>query len=113
MRSTSKAALPGIPLPRWLMNTQSMELNSVDVVVATALVLRIHGTAGAVRQSAHRIRDKVCMEHRPKMRALARMESDDQVLRTALTVVQRATDALGIYPGQPFPVPAIQQERAG
>ncbi|MFK8398122.1 hypothetical protein M2D07_006375 [Pseudomonas sp. BGr12] len=109
----SKAALPGIPLPRWLMKTQSMELNSVDVVVVMALVLRIHGTADAVRQLARRIRDKVCMEHRPKMRALARMENDDQALRTALTIVQRATDALGIYPGQPFHVQSIQQEQAG
>lgn len=103
-----KAALPGVPLPRWLMNTRTMELNSLDVVLAMALVLQVHGTAEAVRQLAGRIRDKVCMEHRPKMRALARLQNDELVLQTALNIVQRATDALGIHPGTPFPIPGAR-----
>ncbi|UXJ54852.1 DUF7740 domain-containing protein [Pseudomonas citronellolis] len=103
-----KAALPGVPLPRWLMNTRTMELNSLDVVLAVALVLQVHGTAEAVRQLAGRIRDKVCMEHRPKMRALARLQNDELVLQTALNIVQRATDVLGIHPGTPFPIPGAR-----
>lgn len=48
-----------ITLPRWLMNTRSMQLNSVDVVLIMALTLRIHGTADAIRQAARNIRFKV------------------------------------------------------
>lgn len=81
-----------------------MDLNSVDVVLVMALSLTLHGTAKAIREMAHRIKDKVCMERRAKMRALARTDSDQRVLQIALNIVQRATDAMGIHPNEPFPV---------
>lgn len=90
-----------ITLPRWLQRTTTMQLNSLDVTVVFALALKIHGTAEAVRHAAKRMRDKVCMEHRPKMRRLCQMP-DDQVMRAATTIVQDVTDSLGILPGQPF-----------
>lgn len=92
-----------ITLPRWLARN-SAQLNSVDVVLIMALTLRIHGTADAVRQTAHNLRFKVCMEHQPKMKALARLENDAEVLLCAFNIVQRATDALGILPGEIFEV---------
>lgn len=93
--------MSAITLPRWLQRTTTMQLNSLDVTVIFALALKIHGTAEAVRQAAKRMRDKVCMEHRPKMRRLCQMH-DDQVMRAATTIVQDVTDSLGILPGQPF-----------
>lgn len=100
-----------IALPRWLMNTRSMQLNSVDVVLIMALNLRIHGTADAIRQTARNIRFKVCKEHQPKMKQLANLEKDEEVILCAFNIVQRATDALGILPGKLFefiPVGIIQ-----
>ena len=37
------------------------------------------------------------------MTALMRMQDDAAALQVALNIVQRATDALGILPGTPFP----------
>ncbi|MND20835.1 hypothetical protein D3C76_48270 [compost metagenome] len=91
-----------ITLPRWLMNTRTMQLSSVDVVLIFALSLRNHGTADAIRSTAARIRDKVCMEHRPKMRLLAKTTDDAKVMQAAMNIVQRATDQLGIHPGVEF-----------
>ena len=87
--------MSGIKLPRWLLNTTTMQFNSIDVILLMALSLKAHGTADQVRQLARNIRDKVCMEHRPKMRALARLADDALVMRAALNIVQRGTDALG------------------
>lgn len=91
-----------IKLPRWMTKTYSMQLNSVDVVLIMALSLRIHGTADAIRKAAMNIRFKVCMEHQPKMKALAKLKNDADVIRCAIKIVQRATDAMGILPGEPF-----------
>ena len=91
-----------IKLPRWMTKTYSMQLNSVDVVLIMALTLRIHGTADAIRKTAMNIRFKVCMEHQPKMKALAKLKKDEDVIRCAINIVQRATDAMGILPGEPF-----------
>lgn len=101
--------VPGITAPKWLTRTRWMQFNSVDVVLVMALTLRIHGTADAVRQAAFNLRLKVCMEHQPKMKALARLENDSEVLLCAHRIVQQATDALGILPGQLFEVlPALE-----
>lgn len=94
----------GVVMPRWLMNTRTMELSSVDVVLVFALVLSIHGTPDAVRETALRMRNKVCMEHQPKMKLLARTTDDEKVMQAAINIVQRATDQLGILPGVKFPV---------
>lgn len=93
-----------ITLPKWLTRTQSMQFNSVDVVLIMALTLRIHGTADAIRQTARNLRFKVCMEHQPKMKALAKLEKDEEVILCAFNIVQRATDAMGIHPGKLFEV---------
>lgn len=94
--------MSGIKLPRWLLSTTTMQFNSIDVILLMALSLKAHGTADQVRQLARNVRDKVCMEHRPKMRALARLADDALVMRAALNIVQRGTDALGILPGEVF-----------
>lgn len=96
-----------ITLPRWLQSTATMQLRHVDIVVALALVLRLHGTAAAVRKAAMYMRTRIAMEHRPKMAYLARMPSDDRVLQVAHNIVQDGTDAWGILPGVPF-MPNIQ-----
>lgn len=93
-----------ITLPKWLTRTRTMQFNSVDTVLAIALTLRIHGTADAVRQTARNLRFKVCMEHQPKMKALAKLEKDEEVILCAFNIVQRATDKLGILPGRLFEV---------
>ncbi|MNQ65046.1 hypothetical protein D3C85_794910 [compost metagenome] len=101
-----------ITLPKWLQNTRTMQISSVDVVLIFALVLKIHGTPAAIRQTAMNIRFKVCMEHQPKMKMLAREKDDEKVMRCALTIVQRATDQLGILPGEVFlPKQEIQPPR--
>lgn len=56
-----------------------------------------------IGRAAGQLRDRVCAEHRPKMTALMRMQNDAAALQVALNIVQRATDALGILPGAPFP----------
>lgn len=101
----------GIVLPRWLTRTRTMQMTSFDVVVVMALVLTIHGTPHAIRQAAHNLKDKVCMEHRAKMRALARMEDDAAVMRCATGMVEAATDSLGILVGERFPVRLIEPPR--
>lgn len=98
------AALPGIPLPRWLSKTFSHQYNGVDVVLLMALSLANHGTAQAIRALAHQIKDKVQLKTQPHIRALARLENDTLVLQTALNIVQLGTDRLGIHPGKPFPI---------
>lgn len=93
-----------IRLPKWLATTYTMQFNSIDFTLALALTLRIHGTADAVRQTAKNLRHKVCMEHQPKIKLLAKIEDDAAVLKCAKNIVQRVTDALDIHPGQPFEV---------
>lgn len=80
-----------------------MQMHSVDVVLVMALVLQHHGPANAVRRAAGQLRDRVFAEHRPKMTAPMRMQDDTAALQVALNIVQRATDALGILAGKPFP----------
>lgn len=96
-----------ISIPRWLQSTATMQLRHVDIVVSFALVLRLHGTAAAVRKAAMYMRTRIAMEHRPRMANLARMPSDAQVLQVAHNIVQDGTDAWGILPGVPF-IPNIQ-----
>lgn len=90
-----------ITLPRWLQRTTSAQYNAIDLTLMLALSLKFHGTADAIRQLARDVRFTVCMEHQPKVKALARMESDQAVLQCAVNIVQRVTDALDIHPGVP------------
>ena len=89
--------------PRQL-RTQTMRYNSVTVVLVMALVLREHGTPAAVRRAARDMAGKVCLEHQPKFKKLARIADDELVMRVALNIAQDGTDGMGIYPGTPFPV---------
>ncbi|SDG87232.1 hypothetical protein SAMN05216588_101259 [Pseudomonas flavescens] len=94
--------MKAVTLPRWLERSATPRYDNLYVVTVFTLVLRIHGTAAAVRNAARHMRDKVRVEHRQKMANLAQTPSDDQVLRTANAIVQDGTDAMGILPGQPF-----------
>lgn len=104
-----KPQLPGIVLPKWLTRTNTMQMSSVDVVVVLALSLRLYGTAAAIRKAAIGMRNKVCMEHQPKMKLLAKTEDDAMVMQVAVNIVQRATDQLGILPGEVFHVSGGEQ----
>lgn len=84
--------------------TKTYEFNNLDVTLLFALSLREHGTAEALRGMARRIRDRVCREHRPNMRALMECRDDQKVITAALNIVQRVTDLLQIHPGTPFQV---------
>lgn len=91
-------------LPKWLSATRTMQFDSIDLTLAMALTLRIHGTADAIRQTARNMRHKVCMEHQPKVKLLAKLGDDNAVLKCAKNIVQHVTDQIGIAPGQPFEV---------
>ena len=94
--------IPTTKLPAWLRNTTTMQYNSLDLTLMLFLSLKLHGTADAVRQLARDVRFKVCIEHQPKMKALAKLEKDAAVLQCAVNIVQRVTDALDIHPGKPI-----------
>lgn len=75
-----------------------------DALSAKLAVVEDAASKGdAARRAAGQLRDRVCAEHRPKMTALMRMQDDVAALQVALNIVQRATDALGILAGKPFP----------
>jgi hypothetical protein len=93
--------IPTTKLPAWLRNTTTMQYNSLDLTLMLFLSLKVHGTAAAIRQLAKDVRFKVCIEHQPKMKALAKLNSDTAVLQCAVNIVQRVTDALDIHPGKP------------
>jgi hypothetical protein len=97
------------------------QFQPMDVALALALSVRQHGTVDAVRSTARRLSQRVCMEHRPRLTALARQPTnieqhrrdpreklngvlDDDVLWVAQRIIERVTDALGIAPGFPMEI---------
>ena len=94
----------------------------LDVALCMALTVRIHGTEDAVRATARRLSERVCMEQQPRLRALSRRPTnleahrrmgaklngvpDGEVMGVAKRIVERVTDLMGIAPGVPFEVPA-------
>ena len=73
-----------------------------DVALAFALSLREYDSADHLRRLARRLVDKVCMEHQPNMKRLAREPDDAKVFDAALKIINRVCDLLDIGPGATF-----------
>lgn len=73
-----------------------------EVALAFALSLREHDSADHLRRLARRLVDKVCLEHQPNMKRLAREPDDAVVFADALKVINRVCDLLDISPGTRF-----------
>jgi hypothetical protein len=73
-----------------------------DVALAFALSLRMHDSADHLRRLARRLVDKVCLEHQPNMKRLAREPEEAEVFAAALKVINRVCDLLDIGPGTTF-----------
>ena len=73
-----------------------------DVALAFALSLRVHDSADHLRRLAHRLVDKVCLEHQPNMKRLAREPDDAMVFDAALKIINRVCDLLEYAPGTAF-----------
>lgn len=73
-----------------------------DVALAFALSLRFDDSADAIRGLARRLVDKVCLEHQPNLKRLAREPDDAKVFDAALKIVNRVCDLLDIGPGTSF-----------
>lgn len=98
-----------ITLPRWLSGSTNKYVTRSggaytpdDVALRFALALRIHDTADSIRSVAFNLVGKVCREHQPTMKRLARSEDDAEVIAAAIRVINRCCDLLGYAPGQPF-----------
>ncbi|MFV3284376.1 hypothetical protein ACNFCI_10015 [Pseudomonas sp. NY15356] len=73
-----------------------------DVALAFALSLKFHDSADELRRLARRLVDKVCLEHQPNMKRLAREPDDAKVFDAALKIINRVCDLLDIGPGTRF-----------
>ncbi|AVD89614.1 hypothetical protein [Pseudomonas sp. SWI44] len=73
-----------------------------DVALAFALSLRMHDSADHLRRLARRLVDKVCLEHQPNMKRLAREPDDAKMFDAALKIINRVCDLLDIGPGATF-----------
>lgn len=54
----------------------------------------MHDSADHLRRLAHRLVDKVCLEHQPNMKRLAREPDDAKVFDAALKIINRVCDLL-------------------
>lgn len=105
-----KAPSGVVTLPAWmnrpvkkLYNTRSGgQYQPDDVALAFALSLRMHDSADHLRRLARRLVDKVCLEHQPNMKRLAREPDDAKVFDAALKIINRVCDLLDIGPGTRF-----------
>lgn len=105
-----KAPSGVVTLPSWvskpvkkLYNTRSGgQYRPDDIALAFALSLRIHDSADELRSLAWRLVDKVCLEHQPNMKRLAREPDDAKVFDTTLKIINRVCDLLGCDPGTKF-----------
>lgn len=73
-----------------------------DVALCMALTLRHHGTVEAVRATARRLADLVCMEQQPKMKQLARYVESEKVIPCALAIINRVCSLVKIAPEVEF-----------
>ncbi|MBO2889523.1 hypothetical protein [Pseudomonas asiatica] len=105
-----KAPSGVVTLPGWLKspvkklyNTRSGgQYRPDDVALAFALSLRFHDSADHLRRLARRLVDKVCLEHQPNMKRLAREPDDAKVFDAALKIINRVCDLLEYAPGTAF-----------
>lgn len=98
-----------VTLPSWmtsvkkLYNTRSGgQYRPEDVALAFALSLRAHDSADELRSLARRLVEKVCLEHQPNLRRLARESDDALVFDAALRIINRVCDLLSYDPGTEF-----------
>lgn len=82
--------------------TTSTRYNSMDVVLALSLALKIHGTAQAIRDTARSMRHNAPYEHRPKLKRLAEYPEDYKVLSAAWQMLDRTVE---LFP----PVPDLYE----
>ena len=62
----------------------------------------MHDSADHLRRLARRLVDKVCLEHQPNMKRLAREPDDAKVFDAALKIINRVCDLLEYAPGTRF-----------
>lgn len=107
------------PRRRYVTRSGSM-WGPETVALCFALTLRNHGTVEAVRATARRLVDKVCMEHQPNMKKLARGTDipDDKTIPCALAIINRVCNLVGIRPDveflpnpEPEPVKLVEPPR--
>lgn len=102
-----------ISLPAWLSRKKQVvkkhyitstggDMTPDHIALVFALSLRIHGTADAIRDTARTIVDKVCREHKPNMKRLAREPKDELVFDVVLKIINRVTEKLDIDAQDPF-----------
>jgi hypothetical protein len=88
---------------RKLYNTHSGgQYRPDEVALAFALSLRVHDSADHLRRLARRLVEKVCLEHQPNMKRLAREPDDAKVFDAALKIINRVCDLLEYGPGTRF-----------
>lgn len=105
-----KAPSGVVTLPAWMsrpvkklyITRSGGQYRPDDVALAFALSLRVHDTADHLRRLARRLVDKVCLEHQPNMKRLAREPDDAKVFDAALKIINRVCDLLEYAPGTRF-----------
>ncbi|MNO13129.1 hypothetical protein D3C76_27550 [compost metagenome] len=107
-----------ITLPAWMKSVKKLyntttggTMTPVDVALAFALTIRLHGTTDALRKTAWNITDKVCRQQKPGMKRLAKSSDDDVVWEATTKIVNRVTDMLNIFPGQEIPLVPFEEPK--
>lgn len=92
-----------IALPQWLSAPRKTYITRSggkytpdDVALRFAIVLRLYDTADSIRTVARNLVDKVCLEHQPNMKRLAREPDDAKVFDAAIKIVSRVCEMLRI-----------------
>jgi hypothetical protein len=99
-----------ITLPRWMqprpkkvyVTRSGGKYMPEDVALSMALVLRFHDSADELRALARRLIDKVCLEHQPNMKRLAREPDDETVFVRSLVIINRVCDMMKYAPEHTF-----------
>jgi hypothetical protein len=98
-----------VTLPNWMkavkkhyITRSGGQYQPEDVALSFALSLRYHDSADELRALARRLVDKVCLEHQPNMRRLAREPDDALVFDAALKIINRVCDLMGYGPDTQF-----------
>lgn len=96
-----------ITLPKWMNSVKTLSSKDSgaqpkDVALSFALTLRLHGTAAALRRTAHNLAARVCREQQPKMKKISRLNDDAEVFNEVQIFLDRVYRKLDIDPDQPF-----------
>lgn len=105
-----KAPSGVVTLPSWMnrpvkklyITRSGGQYRPEEVALAFALSLRFHDSADELRALARRLAEKVCLEHQPNMKRLAREPDDAKVFDAALKIVNRVCDLMNYGPGTAF-----------